>query len=167
MWGGTDVASETKAAVGIARSLLPLQLWETSTRVVYSSAREEHAMCSISIEAICRRWRCRSRAAQRQREGDRSWQCASRRSNSASSDRYRWTDRQLSLLRDALNLQRQGTLRRSQAIDWKFPLPRLPPTDPALRGSRGGFSLSSAGGTQRRGIGLIVTGRARKCENRI
>src|SRR5712664_4252605 len=41
-WGGTDVARETSAAVGIARSLLPLQLWETSTRAVYSSAREDH-----------------------------------------------------------------------------------------------------------------------------
>jgi len=94
MWGGTDVARETSAAVGIARSLLPLQLWETSTRAVYSSAREDHrvesdtknvkhAVCAalgylvssahnviISIEAICRRWRRRSRAAQGQREGD-------------------------------------------------------------------------------------------------
>src|SRR5260370_24240321 len=90
MWGGTDVARETRAAVGIARSLLPLQLWETSTRVVYSSVREDrevrmghqnvkHAACAAlrfgqerpqCDQSALRRFVGDGGAAVAQREGD-------------------------------------------------------------------------------------------------
>jgi len=38
VWGGTDVASETRAAVGIARFLLLFRYRETSTKRVYCDA---------------------------------------------------------------------------------------------------------------------------------